>query len=28
MPFIAPYMRQMFGDKPYLQPGQTQTYGS
>lgn len=28
MPFITPYMRQMFGDKPYLQPGQRQIYGS
>ncbi len=28
MPFVSPYMRQMFGDKPYLQPGQTQFYGA
>lgn len=28
MPFVSPYMRQMFGDKPFLQPGQTQLYGS
>lgn len=28
MPGIAPYMRQMFGDKPYLQPGQEQLYGA
>lgn len=28
MPFLTPYMRQMFGDKPYLQPGQVQLYGA
>jgi hypothetical protein len=28
MPFISPYMRQMFGDKPYLQSGQEQIYGA
>lgn len=28
MPFVSPYMRQMFGDKPFLQPGQTQLYGA
>jgi len=28
MPFVTPYMRQMFGDKPFLQPGQTQIYGA
>ena len=28
MPFISPYIRQMLGDKPYLQSGQTQLYGS
>ncbi len=28
MPFLSPYMRQMFGDKPFLQPGQVQHYGA
>jgi hypothetical protein len=28
LPFVSPYMRQMFGDKPYLQPGQKQLYGA
>lgn len=28
MPFVSPFMRQMFGDKPYLQPGQEQLYGA
>ncbi len=28
LPFVSPYMRLMFGDKPYLQPGQVQLYGA
>lgn len=28
LPFVSPYMRQMFGEKPYLQPGQQQLYGA
>lgn len=28
MPVIAPLMREMFGEKPYLQPGQKQLYGA
>ncbi len=28
LPLVAPYMRQMFGDQPYLQSGQKQIFGS
>ncbi len=28
LPYISPYIRQMFGDKPYLQPGQKQLRGA
>jgi hypothetical protein len=28
LPFVSPYMRQMFGDKPYLLPGQKQLRGA
>lgn len=28
LPLVSPYMRQMFGDKPYLQPGQKQLRGA
>lgn len=28
IPFLSPYMRQMFGDKPYSQPGQRQLFGA
>jgi hypothetical protein len=28
IPLISPYIREMFGDKPYLQPGQKQLYGA
>lgn len=27
VPFVDPYFREIFGDKPYLQPGQVQYYG-
>lgn len=27
-PIISPFMRQAFGDKPYLEPGQKQIYGA
>lgn len=28
VPFVDPYFREIFGEKPYLQPGQIQYYGA